>query len=72
MVLRGVPRKRCSESMQQIFKQTPMPKCDFNKLAFSGGHPFSWKPFSLVEGFRFSGGRSFKKNRFLLVEAIPF
>ena len=25
---RGVPRKRCSESMQQIYRKTPMSKCD--------------------------------------------
>ena len=31
-LLRGVPRKRCSENMQQIYRRTPMPKCDFNKL----------------------------------------
>ena len=30
---RGVPRKRCSENMQQIYRRTPMPKCDFNKVA---------------------------------------
>ena len=29
---RGVPRKRCSENMQQIYRRTPMPKCDFNKV----------------------------------------
>ena len=27
---RGVPRKRCSENMQQIYMRTHMPKCDFN------------------------------------------
>ena len=26
-------RKRCSENMQQIYKRTPMSKCDFNKVA---------------------------------------
>ena len=31
--LRGVPEKRCSENMQQIYKRTPMPKCGFNKVA---------------------------------------
>ena len=31
--LGGVPRKRCSENMQQIYRRTPMPKCDFNKVA---------------------------------------
>ena len=30
---RGVLRKRCSENMQQIYKITSMPKCDFNKVA---------------------------------------
>ena len=29
---RGVPRKRCSENMQQIYKRTAMPKCDFNEV----------------------------------------
>ena len=26
---RGVLRKTCSENMQQIYRRTPMPKCDF-------------------------------------------
>ena len=30
---RGIPRKRCSEDMQQIYRRTPMLKCDFNKVA---------------------------------------
>ena len=30
---RGVLRKRCSENMEQIYRRTPMPKCDFNKTA---------------------------------------
>ena len=30
---KSVFRKRCSENMQQIYKRTPMPKCDFNKVA---------------------------------------
>ena len=32
---RGVLEKRCSENMQQIYRRTPMPKCDFNKVPFS-------------------------------------
>ena len=28
---RGVLRKRFSENIQQIYRGTPMPKCDFNK-----------------------------------------
>ena len=31
--LRGVLEKRSSENMQQIYAITPMPKCDFNKVA---------------------------------------
>ena len=30
---RGVLRKRCSENMQQIYRRTYMPKCDFNNIA---------------------------------------
>ena len=30
---RGVPWKRCSENMQQIYNRTPMLKCGFNKAA---------------------------------------
>ena len=30
---RCVPRKRCSENMQQTYRRTPMPKCDSSKVA---------------------------------------
>ena len=30
---RGVLKKRCSENIQQIYRRTSMPKCDFNKVA---------------------------------------
>ena len=29
----GALSKRCSENMQQIYRRTPMPKGDFNKVA---------------------------------------
>ena len=29
---RSVPRKRCSENMQEIYRRTLMPKCDFQKV----------------------------------------
>ena len=29
----GALKIRCSENMQQIYKRTPIPKCDFNKVA---------------------------------------
>ena len=28
---RGNPRKSCSENLQQIYRRTPMTKCDFNE-----------------------------------------
>ena len=31
--LKGVPSKRGSENVQQIYRRTPMAKCDFNKVA---------------------------------------
>ena len=37
---RGVLRKRCSENMQHIYRRTPMPKCDFNKVALQLRTPF--------------------------------
>ena len=30
---KGVLRKKCYENMQQIYRRTLMPKCDFNKIA---------------------------------------
>ena len=30
---RVVSKKRCSENMQHIYRRTPKPKCDFNKVA---------------------------------------
>ena len=34
--LRRVLKKRCSGNMQQIYRRTPMPKCDLNKFAHFG------------------------------------
>ena len=31
--LRGVLRKSCSENIQQIYRRTPMTKCEFSKVA---------------------------------------
>ena len=33
---RGVLRKSSSEDMQEIYRRTPMPKCDFNKNSSEG------------------------------------
>ena len=30
---RGILKKRFSENMQQIYRRTPIPKFDFNKVA---------------------------------------
>ena len=30
---RGVLKKKCSENIHQIYRRTPMPKCDFHKVA---------------------------------------
>ena len=35
---RDVLKKRCSENMQQIYRRTPMPKCDFNKVEIGLWH----------------------------------
>ena len=31
----GVPKKKCSENMQQIYRRTPMQKCELNKVALA-------------------------------------
>ena len=40
----GVLKKRCSENMQQIYRRTPMPKSDFNYVAFQlyWNHTTAW------------------------------
>ena len=32
---RGALKKTCSENMQQIYRRTPTPKCDFNNFSKS-------------------------------------
>ena len=41
---RDVLKKRCSENMQQNYRKTPMPKCDFNKdaLQLHWNHTSAW------------------------------
>ena len=41
---RGVLSKMCSENMQQIYRRTPMPECDFNKVALRlyWNHTLAW------------------------------
>ena len=35
----GVLKKKCFEIMQQIYRRTPMLKCDFNKVTLQGLFP---------------------------------
>ena len=41
---RVVLKKRCSENIQQIYRSTHMPKCDFNNAALQlyGNHTLVW------------------------------
>ena len=41
---KGALRKTCSENMQQIYRKTLMPECDFNKAALQlyGNHDSTW------------------------------
>ena len=65
---RGVLIKRCSENMQQIFRRTPMRKCDCNKVALikllcnfiETTLPHGWSPANLLYIFR----TPFYKNTF--------
>ena len=45
---RCVPRKRCSENMQQIYRRTPMPKRDFIEITLRHGR----SPVILLHIFR--------------------
>ena len=41
---RGILRKKYSENLHQIYRRTPMPKCDFSKAAkqLYWNHTFAW------------------------------
>ena len=32
--IQSILKKRCSENIQHIYRRTPMPECDFKKVAF--------------------------------------
>ena len=38
----GVLIKRCSKNMQHIYRKTPMPKRDFNKVTLLWNHTLAW------------------------------
>ena len=59
----GVLRERCSENMQQIYRRTPIPKFDFNKVARQSNFieitlQHGCSPVNLLHMFR----RRFYKN----------
>ena len=55
----GVLRKGCFENMQQIYRRTPMPTCDFDKIAkqlyryYTSAWVFSCKFFCIVSEHHF-------------------
>ena len=48
----GVLSKRCSEDMQQIYRRTPIPKCDFNKVAIKITLQHGYSPVNLLDILR--------------------
>ena len=62
----GVLTKSCSENMQQIYRRTTVPKCDFNKVTLR--HVCS--PINLLRVFR----TTFYKNTYggLLLYCLPY
>ena len=66
---RGILRKRHSENLQQIYRRTPMPKCDFNKFTnqLFGNQPIR-KPKQyilkkLVKKYKLVFTNSLRKNK---------
>ena len=57
---KDAPRKRCSENMPQIYRRTPMPKCDFNKVAWV----FSFKFVAYFQN-------TFYQEHFWVAASIP-
>ena len=43
--------KRCSENIQQIYRRTPMPKCDFNKVTLQ---PYSNRISAWMFSYKFA------------------
>ena len=73
-----VPRKRCSENMQQSDRRTPMPKCDFNKFALQlyWNHTLAWVFFCEFscefDCFWFSLFNFFRKSQHPQKWSVPF
>ena len=50
---RDVLKKMCPENMQQIYRGTPMPKCDFDKVAkqLYCNHTSAWVLFCKFDAY---------------------
>ena len=59
---RGVPRKKCSENMHQIYRRRPMPKCDFRHWC---------SPANLMHIFRTPFPRNTSGQLLLLFQNCP-
>ena len=76
---RSVLRKRCSENMQQIYRTTPMPKCDlrtprpkcdFNKVLRDGCSPVNLHIFRTSFRGNTSGWLLLQLSYYANVEAV--
>ena len=55
---KGVLRKRCPENKQQIYRRTPMPKCDFNKFVLQITLPRVRSPVNLQHLWKAASDRN--------------
>ena len=65
---RGVLRKSCSENMQQIFRRTSTPKCDFVEILLRHGY----SPVNLLHIFRTFFLRNSSSGLLLKLEVEDF
>ena len=59
-------RKKCSENIQKVYRRTPMPKCDFIKVALLHG----CSPVNLLYIFRTPFPKSNSKELLLKVKSV--
>ena len=69
---RGVLRKRCSENKKQIYRKTPMPKCDFNKVAKQFTLTHGCSPINLLHIFRTSFLKNTSGGLFLVLKVSEY
>ena len=71
---RVVPRKKCSGNMQHIYRKTPMPKCDFNKVASNFieiTFPHGYSPVNLMHIFKTPFPRNTSGGLLLSIKFLP-